>query len=784
MKFISRIAIYQRLILIVLAFLIPICVLMLLYAGTLSKEIHFSEDQRIGVIFAKPLVVLLDEVADYQIVVMEGNQDLSESEKVIDGAFSELEQAYSNYSKSIRLEEGKIRAEQEKYLFSSLKENWEVIKKDHNEDDFRKLLDGLADTIAYVGDKSGMILDPDLDSYYLVDISINSVPATLAHLAELKYMLYTALDLFDGVLPDQFMVRFGTLKDSIGSIYYKRVVHSVTTSITEDENFYGKSEGMEAVLKKDLATYTAGIESLNRTLDDVLAKKPITSAAFIEVADVLHDGTADLGISVLEQFDKLIAIRIATLERERTGSMVMVLFVVTLTLALVFIIAVSISRPISQIQIGLSEIAAGNTDISLPPADGKDEISKLVHAANRLKDSVVEAFMLKELVHGIPINVMTVDIKNDFKVNYVNQSSMDFLSKHEASLPARANEILGRSIDIFHKNPDVQHRILSNPANMPYRSRIEVANENVDLMVSALRDRQGMYVGATMTWVVVTAQERLATNFETNVAGVFTMLSSALSELETTAQTMSSVAEEAKNMSETVTISAKDASSNVSSVAMASEELTFSISEISKQIQKSATLAVEAGKQAEATNQTVHVLKEAAKKIDDVVQLINDIAEQTNLLALNATIEAARAGEAGKGFAVVASEVKNLAGQTATATDEIAEQIRGMQRATEDSVQSILKINATIQELGMLSSSIDSAVREQLNATTEISRNVQQASSGTGEVTEGMIRVNQASEQTGHSAQEMLKTTQNLAKQSNALQKEMNEFLQSLRDST
>ena len=153
--------------------------------------------------------------------------------------------------------------------------------------------------------------------------------------------------------------------------------------------------------------------------------------------------------------------------------------------------------------------------------------------------------------------------------------------------------------------------------------------------------------------------------------------------------------------------------------------------------------------QARKTNERVGELSKAAARIGDVVELINSIAEQTNLLALNATIEAARAGEAGRGFAVVASEVKALAAQTAKATDEISHQITGIQAATHDSVGAIKEIGATITRIADIASTIAATVEEQGAATAEIARNVGEAAKGTAEVADKITQVNHGARATG-----------------------------------
>ena len=177
---------------------------------------------------------------------------------------------------------------------------------------------------------------------------------------------------------------------------------------------------------------------------------------------------------------------------------------------------------------------------------------------------------------------------------------------------------------------------------------------------------------------------KLADNFETAVGEIVETVSSASTELEASAGTLTATAERAQELTTMVAAASEEASTNVQSVASATEELSSSVNEISRQVQELARMATDAVDQARTTNDRVSELSKAAGRIGDVVELINTIAEQTNLLALNATIEAARAGEAGRGFAVVASEVKALAEQTSKATGEIGQQITGIQAATQE----------------------------------------------------------------------------------------------------
>jgi methyl-accepting chemotaxis protein len=270
-------------------------------------------------------------------------------------------------------------------------------------------------------------------------------------------------------------------------------------------------------------------------------------------------------------------------------------------------------------------------------------------------------------------------------------------------------------------------------------------------------------------------------NFETMVGEIVNTVSSAATELEASAGTLTATANRSQTLTTTVAAASDEASANVQSVASATEELTSSVSEISRQVQESARIAGDAVQQARHTNQRVGELSQAASRIGDVIELINSIAGQTNLLALNATIEAARAGDAGRGFAVVASEVKALAQQTAKATEEIHQQISGVQAATKESVGAIREISDTIERLSEIASAIAAAIEEQGAATQEIARNVQQAAHGTQQVSTNITDVRNGAAQTGSASSQVLSAAQLLAGDSSRLKLEVGKFLEAVR---
>ncbi|KMO34061.1 chemotaxis protein [Methylobacterium tarhaniae] len=273
----------------------------------------------------------------------------------------------------------------------------------------------------------------------------------------------------------------------------------------------------------------------------------------------------------------------------------------------------------------------------------------------------------------------------------------------------------------------------------------------------------------------------LIQGFEASITGVVAGVAAASGELRGTAQAMTATATQTAAQSSTVAAAAEQASSNVETVAVAAEELGASVQEIGRQVDGSAQLARAAVAEAGQTARQVQALTEATARIGDVVGLISSIAAQTNLLALNATIEAARAGAAGRGFAVVAAEVKELAGQTAKATEEITSQIATIQASTGQAAGAIGQITSRIEEISTVATSIAAAVEEQGAATQEIVRNVAQAAAGTGEVTGNIAGVAGAAEKTGTAASQVLVSASDLSRQSERLSAEVDRFLAQVR---
>lgn len=269
----------------------------------------------------------------------------------------------------------------------------------------------------------------------------------------------------------------------------------------------------------------------------------------------------------------------------------------------------------------------------------------------------------------------------------------------------------------------------------------------------------------------------LAGTFNASVAGIVDMVLRSAKTLQTNAQSLKTATVTSRAEVGTAAGATDDSNNSVSLVATAAEELTASINEIDRQMRESTVASERAFTQVGSATETINGLARAAEGIGGIVELINQIASQTNLLALNATIEAARAGDAGKGFAVVANEVKNLASQTARATDEITGKIASMQGIASSAVGAVSGIKESIARINEIAGQIAHSIREQAGATQEISTNAQRAAERTGNVNHSIRVVTDAVDETGRAAGLLLEESNNLATKATELQQQADAFV-------
>lgn len=450
-------------------------------------------------------------------------------------------------------------------------------------------------------------------------------------------------------------------------------------------------------------------------------------------------------------------------------------------LVLEVLIGRSIIVPLNGLSRATMTIARGGIGVVIPARANRDEIGAMARALETLRGEVDEAFRLRQMVEIQPAEVMVCD-PDTFRIRYVNGAARRLMDRLAPALGGTAGDLAGRSFLEVNRDPLVTEGLLRDPEALPYRGKVRVGETTLDVTINAIRDRAGAYLGPMVSWRDTSRYEALVETFETKVRGVARDVGSACVHLTGLAGQMDSATRVASDRSRDVARSAGQASGNVADVVRLSQDILEGISDIAGRAGSSVRISEGALETAAETRQAVDSLARASNRIGEVVALITDIAGKTNLLALNATIEAARAGDVGKGFAVVANEVKQLAAQTAQATEDISAQIGAVQQASQGVVVAITGIGSTISEISTLASQILDAVQAQEAATRSIVATMEDAAGNTRQVNESVAEVADVSQTVGDGAGQILSAVQALGARAETLQQEVDGLLSEMQD--
>jgi methyl-accepting chemotaxis protein len=350
-------------------------------------------------------------------------------------------------------------------------------------------------------------------------------------------------------------------------------------------------------------------------------------------------------------------------------------------------------------------------------------------------DEAVRSF---NMVEKSSISTMMGSV--DGKIVYLNEAAKATFSKLENSLPGKVENLIGNSFDFLHKNPGEQ--------SLPLKAVVSLGTDKIELTISAIYNAAGSYIGPMFTFEIVTAKILLVNNLTSAAEN----LAQAANNVLSISTNLSAAAEETSAQANTASVASEEVNAGVQTVASNMEEMVDAIKEITKTTNEASSMTNEAMQITLNTNEIINKLGDSSMDIGNVIKVISSIAQQTNLLALNATIEAARAGEAGKGFAVVANEVKELANQTAKATNEITKKIETIQSDSKNAVEAIGKISSAIEKVNGFTGNIAASVEEQAATTNEVKRIVTESAQGVKQINENISQVSQAAANTGKDA--------------------------------
>lgn len=699
-RLLNNFSIRTRLFLSVTLFVVTLLVALDNAYTSIGTNVEFATKEMMGNRYQRPLANLLRDAGLLRIAVAQKgfgsdqNKTIADLLDSISANMGQLQKIDADIGADLQFtDEGLAARGRDQLKFEKVAAKWTELRKlvdeggDKIDEGVVSYIADIRGMIAHSGDTSNLILDPDLDSYYLMDVTLLALPQNLDRLANVATTLYSQLKSgtpMSLAQKTEAAVMARMLKEADAD----RVSADMDTSFKEDPNFYGVSATYKPRMQPLLDAYVAAMGDLNATLQQIAGDGDVSAEDLVAKAMAAHAAASAFLTQGYDELDTLLATRNASYKDQQLSVILTSVAGILVSLLFFILVANSLSSPLRALTQRMSRLAENDLDVDVPYEKARSEIGSIARAILVFRES-------------------------------------------------------GRRVR-------------------------ELTREQEELKLLMEKERRE-------------ALNQLADQFNDHVNEALQTLSQSVLQMRGTAEHLNETSRATLTASDFVANFAATADRDVQTVAAAAEELTASAHEISRQVGDVTEKSRHASQGAQTASQAVNHLSNLTGSIGSVVVAIRDIADQTNLLALNATIEAARAGEAGKGFAVVADEVKKLAVQTAERTEEIRARVDSIEAAIQENVSSVEQIIDSIQQIDHATSTVSAAVEEQKMATAEIGKSMANVSTSTRQVADKIVEVHDHASETGEKANTVLDTSNDLSSVARTLQAKIAEFLETLR---
>lgn len=700
-RLLNNLSIKARMFLSVALFLGTLFLSMVSAYTSIGSNVDFAVQEKKGDLYQRPLADILYEMGRLRLFVAQGLQsspkaDWQASIQTIHTAMTALAKAQADVGEDLQFTpQGLSSRGRDNLALERVQAKWKDLSaallaepSTATDDAIASFIADIRGMISHSGDTSNLILDPDLDTYYLMDATLLALPQTLDRLASIGASL--ADKLAKGPLAADDRTEAAVMARMLSEADMDRLKGDMDTSLKEDPNFYGIDPAYQKTAPGLLTGYIEASTTLLNLLQQAAKGDSVNPTLFAQtVTSALEKAHVFLATGYGE-LDRMLDNRIEHYQAQQRQSLLISIAGIIVSMIFFMMVVYTITQPLGSLTSTMHRLASNDLTVPVSFTEARSEIG-----------------------------------------------------------------LIAKSIQTFKENGQQMERMKAEQADV----EMKMAAEKKSFIA------------------------RLADAFEASVGGIVTAVSAASQQLQASAQDLSSASTHTNDRAAHVTTASDQTSSNVQVVAASAEELNASIGEILRQVREAANMISDATNQIESTQGRFQALADSSVKIGEVVGLINQIAGQTNLLALNATIEAARAGEAGKGFAVVAGEVKNLAGQTAKATEEITSNITAMQNETAEAVEAIQVISRVVESVQDATRSISAAVTQQSAATQEIAHSIGAVSTSAQEVHEDIEAVSEAAQSSLSGAKQVLAAADSLSSHATQLEGEVSQFVRQIQAS-